>query len=229
MCTGSTIGTSVTALSARLFIKNGTNPDTFNIGIWNNSNTNTAPTGAATYLPSPITPTTSIDYPIGTPLFIVVKYEISTNTASIWVNPSLDSTEPTANLVNLSGSTAAPAQIRSICIRQAGSTTSGTGNIEIDDVRISDNWSYVTTSTLGVNQNTKMGLIVYPNPVNNGLLNIQTTNNSVKDVVVYDLLGKQVLSTSTPNSVNVSSLKSGFYTMKITEEDNTGIMKIVIN
>lgn len=73
------------------------------------------------------------------------------------------------------------------------------------------------------------GLIVYPNPVNNGLLNIQTTNNSVKDVVVYDLLGKQVLTTSTSNTVNVSSLNSGIYTMKITEEDNTGIMKIVIN
>jgi len=74
-----------------------------------------------------------------------------------------------------------------------------------------------------------MGLIVYPNPVNNGLLNIQTTDNSVKNVVVYDLLGKQVLSTSTSNTVNVSSLKPGVYTMKITEEDNTGVMKIVIN
>ena len=89
--------------------------------------------------------------------------------------------------------------------------------------------SAFNTCTLSTNQNTKMGLIVYPNPVNNGLLNIQTTNNSVKDVVVYDLLGKQVLSTSTSNTVNVSSLESGIYTMKITEEDNTGIMKIVIN
>jgi hypothetical protein len=82
---------------------------------------------------------------------------------------------------------------------------------------------------LSTNQNTKMGLIVYPNPVNNGLLNIQTTDNTVKNVVVYDLLGKQVLSTSTSNTVNVSSLKPGVYTMKITEDNNTGIMKIVIN
>lgn len=92
----------------------------------------------------------------------------------------------------------------------------------VDDIIISN-------GVLSTNQNTKMGLIVYPNPVNNGLLNIQTTNNSVKDVVVYDLLGKQVLTTSTSNTVNVSSLNSGIYTMKITEEDNTGIMKIVIN
>jgi hypothetical protein len=85
------------------------------------------------------------------------------------------------------------------------------------------------TCSLSTNQNTKMGLIVYPNPVNNGLLNIQTADNTVKNVVVYDLLGKQVLSTSTSNTVNVSSLKPGVYTMKITEDNNTGIMKIVIN
>ena len=102
------------------------------------------------------------------------------------------------------------------------STYAAGGALRFDNVKVS-------SGALSTNQNTKMGLIVYPNPVNNGLLNIQTTNNSVKDVVVYDLLGKQVLSTSTSNTVNVSSLESGIYTMKIKEEDNTGIMKIVIN
>ena len=97
-----------------------------------------------------------------------------------------------------------------------------TGALRFDNVKVSN-------GVLSTNQNNKMGLIVYPNPVNNGLLNIQTTNNSVKNVVVYDLLGKQVLSTLTSNTVNVSSLNSGIYTMKIIEEDNTGIMKIVIN
>jgi len=97
-----------------------------------------------------------------------------------------------------------------------------TGALRFDNVKVS-------SGALSTNQNTKMGLIVYPNPVNNGLLNIQTADNSVKNVVVYDLLGKQVLSTSTSNSVNVSSLKPGVYTMKITEDNNTGVMKIVIN
>ena len=97
-----------------------------------------------------------------------------------------------------------------------------TGALRFDNVKVSN-------GVLSTNQNNKMGLIVYPNPVKNGLLNIQTTNNSVKNVVVYDLLGKQVLSTLTSNTVNVSSLNSGIYTMKIIEEDNTGIMKIVIN
>lgn len=101
---------------------------------------------------------------------------------------------------------------------------SAAGAWRIDNFTVS-NGSLV----LSTNQNTKMGLTVYPNPVTNGLLNIQTTNNSVKDVVVYDLLGKKVLSTSTSNTVNVSSLQPGVYTMKVTEENNTGVMKIVIN
>ena len=108
-------------------------------------------------------------------------------------------------------------------VRSYNTGSVGGGFIYYDDFSVIDN------SSMATNQNNKMGLIVYPNPVNNGLLNIQTTNNSVKNVVVYDLLGKQVLSTSTSNSVNVSSLNSGIYTMKIKEEDNTGVMRIVIN
>ena len=108
-------------------------------------------------------------------------------------------------------------------VRSYNTGSVGGGFIYYDDFSVIDN------SSMATNQNNKMGLIVYPNPVNNGLLNIQTTNNSVKNVVVYDLLGKQVLSTLTSNTVNVSSLNSGIYTMKIIEEDNTGIMKIVIN
>jgi hypothetical protein len=189
----------------------------FQVGILNNSG------GTAT-------PTFTTDLLVGSTHLLVVKYDLSNNTASLFVNPVPGNSEPTATVTNSTGTTAAPTQIAGFVIRQGGTATIGSGNVEIDEIRVANTFASVTpTGPLSTNQNTKMGLIVYPNPVNNGLLNIQTTNNSVKDVVVYDLLGKKVLSTSTPNSVNVSSLKSGVYTMKITEEDNTGIMKIVIN
>ncbi|CAM4032613.1 T9SS type A sorting domain-containing protein [Flavobacterium antarcticum] len=90
-----------------------------------------------------------------------------------------------------------------------------------------DNFT-VSGSTLGVNQNQIEGLKIYPNPVTNGTFFINTSANTTKDVVVYDVLGKQVIKTSTTNAVNVSNLKSGVYIVKITEDGNTATRKLVI-
>ncbi len=72
------------------------------------------------------------------------------------------------------------------------------------------------------------GLQVYPNPVTNGTFYINTNADATKEVVVYDVLGKQVVKTSTTNAVNVSNLKSGVYIVKITEEGKTATRKLVI-
>ena len=90
-----------------------------------------------------------------------------------------------------------------------------------------DNFT-VTGSTLGVKQNQIEGLKIYPNPVTNGTFYINTSSDSKKDVVVYDVLGKQVVKTSTTNAVNVSNLKGGVYIVKITEDGNTATRKLVI-
>lgn len=86
----------------------------------------------------------------------------------------------------------------------------------------------VIDQTLGVKQNQIEGLKIYPNPVTNGTFFINTTSDSTKDVVVYDVLGKQVVKTATTNAVNVSNLKSGVYIVKITEEGKTATRKLVI-
>ncbi|MGK4566875.1 T9SS type A sorting domain-containing protein [Flavobacterium sp. 3HN19-14] len=82
---------------------------------------------------------------------------------------------------------------------------------------------------LGVNGSTIAGLKVYPNPVTNGKLFIETSANAEKSVVVYDVLGKVVVNTTTSNNeVNVSTLKGGVYIVKITEEGNSVTRKFVI-
>ena len=86
----------------------------------------------------------------------------------------------------------------------------------------------VVDQTLGTAKNSIEGLKVYPNPVTNGTFFINTTSDSTKDVVVYDVLGKQVVKTSTTNAVNVSNLKSGVYIVKITEDGKTATRKLVI-
>jgi len=86
----------------------------------------------------------------------------------------------------------------------------------------------VVDQTLGVNQNSIEGLKVYPNPVVDGKLYINTASNGTKSVVIYDVLGKQVVNTTTQNAVNVSNLNAGVYIVKVTEEGKTATRKLVI-
>lgn len=87
----------------------------------------------------------------------------------------------------------------------------------------------VTQAPLSVSQNAIAGLKVYPNPVSNGKLFIETAANAERTIAIYDLLGKNVLNTTTSNSeINVASLNSGVYIVKITEEGNTTSRKLII-
>lgn len=86
-----------------------------------------------------------------------------------------------------------------------------------------------TCAPLAVNQNSIAGLRIYPNPVSNGTLFIETAANAEKTVTVYDVLGKKVLSATTSDSaVNVNSLHTGVYIVNITEEGKTASRKLVI-
>jgi len=208
--------TGVTAFSGRLFIRTGSVENTFNIGVLNNSGGTAAPSFIAT------------DYPVNTTIFVVVKYDLGTNTASIFVNPTLGGTEGTASATNATGTTVAPAQIAALAIRQGGNATTGTGNVEIDELRLGTTWASVTSAALSVNQNSIEGLKVYPNPVVDGKLYINSTANATKEVVIYDVLGKQVVNTTTQNALNVSNLNGGVYIVKITEEGKTATRKLVI-
>ena len=89
--------------------------------------------------------------------------------------------------------------------------------------------SALNDCALSVKQNSISGLKVYPNPVTNGNLFITSDNNEVKQVLVYDVLGNQVIKTSVTNQpVNVASLTSGVYMVKVTEAGKTATRKLVI-
>jgi Secretion system C-terminal sorting domain len=218
LAANSNAGATVGNLAGRLYVRQGAAANTFNLGVLNISGGTATPAFIAT------------DNAIGTTFFVVVKYVLATSTASLYVNPVPGAAEPAvASATNATGTTVAPAQIASIAIRQGGSATAGTGNVEIDEIRISDNWATVTPNNLSVKQNSIAGLKVYPNPVTNGTLFVDTDSNSEKNIVVYDVLGKQVLNTTTANNaVNVSRLNSGVYIVKVTEDGKTATRKLVI-
>ncbi|HFB64751.1 MAG TPA: T9SS type A sorting domain-containing protein, partial [Aeromonadales bacterium] len=61
--------------------------------------------------------------------------------------------------------------------------------------------------TLRVERNAIAGFSLYPNPVTNGILTINTFSNADKKIQIFDILGKQVISTNLRGKeLNVSKL-----------------------
>lgn len=71
------------------------------------------------------------------------------------------------------------------------------------------------------------GLKMFPNPAKDNI-SIQTPNNEVKKVVIYNVLGREVLNTTTIQNVSISNLISGVYIVKITENGITATRKLIV-
>lgn len=83
---------------------------------------------------------------------------------------------------------------------------------------------------LKVETNQIQGFTVYPNPVKDGYLTINSANAISKSIEIYDILGKQVLSTSIQNNerVNVSNLNAGIYILRVEEAGKLATSKLII-
>ncbi len=109
-------------------------------------------------------------------------------------------------------------------LAQAAITSNLNGTVWYDNFYVHKN------TTLGANEFEAAEFKVFPNPTNNKW-NI-TSSNIIKDVAVYDILGKEVLTLS-PNSnetvLDASSLRTGIYMAKIEGENGTETIKLVKN
>jgi hypothetical protein len=212
MSFGDAAGISVTGLYGRLGICGSNGGSNFKFGILNTSGGTTA---------TSFTGWTS-DLTFGTTYLVVVKYDIPTNTATLWVNPSLGGTEPAGGITNATG-TGVASSFASICIRNGYDTNAavGTPNAEIDEIRV--NTTYAAVTPLGNNiENVESNLISYPNPVQN-FLNISEKAN----VKVMTIAGQVVINVENVNSVDMSSLQNGMYIVTIENEKGTQIEKIM--
>ncbi|MDI1257013.1 MAG: T9SS type A sorting domain-containing protein [Flavobacterium sp.] len=211
------LGSSTTTFGATLWTKQ-VDDTNFNFGV----EVRTANAANTTWTPDA--------YQTGQTYFVVVAYTFGADAAddsvNLWINPVVGSPEPTATITDTHTATDL-ATINKFFFRQDSATE--TPSLQIDALRIGTTWEEVTGTNLGINNSNIAGLKVYPNPVTNGKLFIETSANAEKAVVVYDVLGKVVLNTKTVTSeVNVSSLKGGVYIVKITEDGNTATRKLVI-
>jgi len=87
---------------------------------------------------------------------------------------------------------------------------------------------YTLNVTLGVNDNVKAAVKVYPNPVVD-MLNVESPNK-VKSVSVFDLTGK-VVSTHTLNAaksqINLSKMAPGVYMVNIETDNGIQTVKVI--
>ncbi len=159
-------------------------------------------------------------YNAGDIQYVVLSYDFTGNTLSLFINPTIGgSAAPTVAVTPAT----AFANLGGFMFRQDGATNTPT--ITADELRIDSTPNF----TLGNQSNEITGLRIYPNPVSNGTLFIETSANAEKTVTVFDVLGKQVLNTTTSdNAINVASLHTGVYIVNITEEGKTASRKLVI-
>ena len=160
----------------------------------------------------------------GDTVCVVMGYDFASNTLKAWFNPVLATltSSTTPDLTDVP--TAAITTLGGFLLRQGSNTTTPT--IMVDELKITT----TIAGLLGVSQNNAIaGLKMYPNPVSNGTLYIETAANAEKTVTVFDVLGKQVLNTITSdNAINVASLHRGVYIVKISEEGKIASRKLVI-
>ena len=130
-----TSGASVTIFAPRVFIKAGVTQNTYQLGVQN--------TTGGTPIPTPTYGAT--EYPVGQTILLVIKLDASVSPiqASLFVNPNVTLPEPLPTVSNSLG-TNPFATFGSIFLRQSGTASSGTGNIEIDEIRYGSTWESVT-------------------------------------------------------------------------------------
>ena len=87
-------------------------------------------------------------------------------------------------------------------------------------------------STLDKNNQTVSSiedLSIYPNPTSNGKLFIVSKNDFTKQVAIFNVLGKEILSvTLYGKELNISKLKPGVYVIKVTENGFSATRKLIV-
>ena len=193
---------------ARLYIKGSTTG--YSLGVLNNG---AVPTGGS------VTPTYGTEVAYGTPSNVVLTYIVDntiaspTNTATLQIN-----SQPL--LTNATGIGTAPAALSGIAIREAGTATTGTGTVTLDNLVVK---TYTPSlSTIDFNSQ-KLNL------VKNTKVNNEINFGEKANVKIYSTNGLLVKSVSVENgtTLDVSSLAKGVYLIKGDVNGETVVQKII--
>ncbi|NVO03773.1 MAG: Ig-like domain-containing protein [Bacteroidetes bacterium] len=166
-------------------------------------------------------------YPLNTPVFVVVSYEMVSGTTNdvvnMWINPAGATfgalTAPTPTLTMTNAGTDMTVVDR-IFVRQDSDVE--TPFIDQDEIRVGLDWATVTPFFVGTSaiENNTSEIKVYPNPTN-GLININSGNQNSKEIRVYSNNGSLVYKTTTNNTsevINLSDRSAGLYMIQVVDQ-----------
>jgi len=114
-----------------------------------------------------------------------------------------------------------------------GCTADNNGNFDrqivIGDDAQTESWAWNTCNALSTVDIPVLDMIIYPNPTNESYVTIQTPVNGVKYVEVFDITGKRLINRSlSADTLDVSSISSGLYLVKVTVEGQSKTSKLII-
>ena len=87
----------------------------------------------------------------------------------------------------------------------------------------------VSCAGLSVNDFDLFDLSIYPNPVNGDYVTIQSSVSGGKNIEVYDITGKRLINTIlSSDKLDISSVSSGVYLVKVTIQGQIKVSKLII-
>jgi hypothetical protein len=73
------------------------------------------------------------------------------------------------------------------------------------------------------------GFNLYPNPVTNGKVYVETKANAPKKILIFDVLGTKVIETTIlGKELNLSDLDAGVYVLRVFEKNKVATRKLII-
>jgi hypothetical protein len=151
---------------------------------------------------------------------VTVKYDQDANIAQLWIDAASE-----GDTSILGADEADPGStVAAFALRQSDS--SDNEGILVDNLAITQTFAATLSN---VEYTISNGFKVYPNPTSLGYVNIASANNAAISVTVFDVLGKQVINeTLNNNRLNVSTLNTGVYIMKVTQNNASVTKKLII-
>ncbi|MCK7589971.1 endonuclease [Subsaxibacter sp. CAU 1640] len=109
-------------------------------------------------------------------------------------------------------------------------TISIDGNSTASNRVVFDDLSWTCYSSLGIDEQSLSSVNIYPNPAKN-IVNITLNSDSDTLIEIYNVLGKKVYQKTIQNTdiLNLDTLSSGIYIVKLTQENNSISKKLIKN
>jgi hypothetical protein len=171
---------------------------------------------------------------------VVLKYDFTSATASLYINPTLASTsEPTADATDNISSTVRT-QLKTLRFRVNGNNKA---NFNLSSARVSGSWNdaVAISSPTAVNDLTsgKNSFRIYPNPASGNVnINYLLTSNGIVKLDIYNL-NNQIVKSFVNNephfagnysrSLDISGLAPGIYFARLTMGTTSKTQKLVVN